>query len=1068
MALPEYAELCCQSELSFLQAPSSPEALVQQAASLGYKALAITDECSVAGVVRAWRQAQEHQLSVITGSLFRVRGKGGKPADNHNRQASAQLDTRHQSHTPTSWAFVALATSRHGYGTLCQLITQACARAPKGQYELWASDLRLLQDCLVVLLPPPASTLAGMACGAQALEHYFVGDWVVGETALLHANEPAIRQQVRTLAQCHQVPLVATGQVLMAQRSDKPLQDIMTAIRLGVPVHRCGHALAPNAEQHLRGRVRLAQLHDAPSLQQTMAIANRCQFDLGSLRYEYPQEIVPTGYSEQAYLSEQTWLGAQRRYPEGVPNHVNEQLNHELSLIAELGYAAYFLTVYDMVRFARERAILCQGRGSAANSAVCYCLGITEVDPSHGNTLFERFISRERNEPPDIDVDFEHQRREEVIQYLYQRYGRDRAALTGVQITYRPRSALRDVGKALGIDAATVDHMAKSQAWWEKSPTTDPVLSPGNPASESRVVEQWLYLARALIGKPRHRSQHPGGFVFSKGPLSQLVPIEPASMANRQVVQWDKDDLDTLGLLKVDVLALGMLTVIRRALAGAAWRRRLPQFRLQDVPRHDAATFEMISQADTVGVFQIESRAQMNMLPRLQPRVFYDLVIEVAIVRPGPIQGGMVHPYLRRRQGLEAVTYPSEAVKSVLSRTLGVPIFQEQVMKLAMVAAGFSAGQADSLRRAMAAWRRRGGLDAFQTQLIEGMQNNGYSPAFAQAVFKQIEGFGEYGFPESHAASFAWLAYVSAWLKCHEPESFLAALLNSQPMGFYSPSQLIQDARRHGVVVLPVDVQTSDWTCELVAMAKPQDQARPAVRLGFNQVKGLPERVARRVVCARQSRAFTDMDDLSRRADIGRGVLDLLASAGALDELVTHRRQGLWQAALPRAPRDLLAQVVSTSGSTTTLPPPTEGEALRMDYESLGYTLGRHPLCLIRDQLRASRWRDSQDLLTCRHGQLARACGLVTLRQRPHTAQGVMFLTLEDEHGHVNVVVQPHLIERQRQLVLHSVLLGVVGTWQTDGQVAHLLAGRLVDETSRLQYLDGLPTRMGPHRIKTG
>ena len=1032
MALPDYAELCCQSDLSFLAAASSPETLVEQAATLGYQALAITDECSVAGVVRAWQEAKQHKLHLITGSLFQATHAAGG-----------------------HWALVVLATSRHGYGTLCRLISAARARAPKGQYALLETDLAQLHECLVILLPPPASTLSGMWHGAQVLQQHFTGQWWVGDSALLHVNEPAVRQSGRELAQCFNVARVAIGQVHMARRSDKPLQDTMMAIGLSKPVQACGHSLAPNAEQHLRSRLRLAQLYDAASLEQTLLIAKQCQFDLSSLRYEYPSEIVPAGYTEQSYLVEQTWQGAQTRYSQGVPHQVATQLEHELTLIAQLGYAAYFLTVYDMVRFARGRGILCQGRGSAANSAVCYCLGITEVDPQHGNTLFERFISRERNEPPDIDVDFEHQRREEVIQYLYERYGRDRAALTAVQITYRPRSALRDVGKALGIAPALVDRLAKSQAWWEKSPNWTEVLEDADSPLEPRLAEQWLYLARALIGKPRHRSQHPGGFVFSRGPLSELVPIEPASMAQRQVVQWDKDDLDALGLLKVDVLALGMLTVIRRALAMTAWRRGLPEFRLQDVPRHDTDTFEMISQADTVGVFQIESRAQMNMLPRLQPRVFYDLVIEVAIVRPGPIQGGMVHPYLRRRQGLEAVTYPSEAVKSVLSRTLGVPIFQEQVMKLAMVAAGFSAGQADSLRRAMAAWRRRGGLEAFQTQLIEGLQRNGYTPEFAQAVFKQIEGFGEYGFPESHAASFAWLAYVSAWLKCHEPESFLAALLNSQPMGFYSPSQLIQDARRHDVVVLAVDIQASDWTCELVVT----DQPRPAVRLGLNQIKGLSEAHARRIVKARQTQPYLDMDDLSRRAELGRATLTLLANAGALDALVTHRRQGLWQAAVPRRAHDLLAPLDSSAQNVTELPAPSERDTLRMDYQSLGYTLGRHPLSFMRENLRAQRYRDSQDLQAAHHGQLVRACGLVTLRQRPHTARGVMFITLEDEHGHINVVIQPHLIDRERTLLLNSVLLGVVGTWQTDGRVAHLLAGRLVNENARLTCLDALPKR---------
>ena len=1041
MILPDYAELCCQSELSFLQGASPPEALVQQACAMGYQALAITDECSVAGVVRAWREAQGKPIQLIIGSLFRVR----------------QVDQ------PT-WAVVVLAKSRQGYGSLCQAITRACARAVKGSYVFEPEDLREIRDCLAILLPPPASELAALDIGIAALAQHFHGPWWLGDSALLHANETAIRRSILELATRHELKRVAIGQVHMAKRSDKPLQDVMTAIGQRRPVYECGWALAPNAEQHLRSRVRLAQCYDAASLTQTIEIAHLCQFELGSLRYEYPTEMVPPGYTEQAYLREQTWLGAQARYQQDIPMAIIRQLEHELDLIGDLGYAAYFLTVYDMVKFARSRGILCQGRGSAANSAVCYCLGITQVDPHHGNTLFERFISRERNEPPDIDVDFEHQRREEVIQYLYQRYGHDRAALTAVQITYRPRSALRDVGKALGVDPSVIDQVAKSQAWWDGTPNWSTSMAANASELDQRQIEQWIYLARALIGKPRHRSQHPGGFVLSRGPLSELVPIEPASMTNRYVVQWDKDDLDALGLLKVDVLALGMLTVIRRALELTAWRRRLPAFEIQDVPRHDAATFEMISRADTVGVFQIESRAQMNMLPRLKPRKFYDLVIEVAIVRPGPIQGGMVHPYLRRRQGLEAITYPSEAVKSVLERTLGVPIFQEQVMKLAMVAAGFSAGQADSLRRAMAAWRRRGGLEKFQQQLIDGLTKNGYAPEFAQAVFKQIEGFGEYGFPESHAASFAWLAYVSAWLKCHEPESFLAALLNSQPMGFYSSSQLIQDARRHAVQVLPIDVQTSRWVCSLEYAS----QERPAVRLGFNQIKGLSQAMAEQIDHARENIPFADIDDLARRTKLTAGSLTLLANAGALANLSKHRRDALWRAAVPRRPEDLLAQLPSTGSIESHLPTASEAEEIRLDYQSLGFTLGRHPLNLIRPELQAQRYRASDQLLACRHGQVVRACGLVTLRQRPHTARGVMFVTLEDEAGHVNVIVQPHLIERERHALLHAVLLGVVGTWQTDGHVHHLLAGRLMNETTRLESLGSVPSRMGPHRLLMG
>ncbi|MCD8564362.1 MAG: error-prone DNA polymerase [Burkholderiaceae bacterium] len=1046
MAPPDYAELCCQSEMSFLQGASAPEALVQQAAQLGYRALAITDECSVAGVVRAWRQARESQIQLIVGSLFRV-----------------------YCTTETCWAVVILPTSRQGYGSLCQVITNACARAAKGNYQLVTEDFGAFQDCLAILLPPPASSLMALEDGITTLKQHFGGRWWLGETVLLHANEFAICQRIRELALAHGIRRVAIGQAHMAKRSDKPLQDVMTAISHRKPVRECGPLLAPNAEQHLRSRLRLSQLYDPTSLSETLRIASQCQFELGSLRYEYPTEIVPAGYTEQAYLREQTWLGATSRYPHGIPQTVVGQLEHELDLIADLGYAAYFLTVYDMVKFARGRGILCQGRGSAANSAVCYCLGITEVDPQHGNTLFERFISRERNEPPDIDVDFEHQRREEVIQYLYQRYGRDRAALTAVQITYRPRSALRDAGKALGIDATLIDRVAKSQAWWDGSPNWSESMATNASALEPWQIEQWIYLARALIGKPRHRSQHPGGFVLARGQLSELVPIEPASMANRQVVQWDKDDLDALGLLKVDVLALGMLTVIRRALDFAAWRRGLTKFQIQDVPRHDTATFEMISQADTVGVFQIESRAQMNMLPRLKPREFYDLVIEVAIVRPGPIQGGMVHPYLRRRQGLEPITYPSEAVKSVLERTLGVPIFQEQVMKLAMVAAGFTAGQADSLRRAMAAWRRRGGLEKFQRQLIEGLLNNGYSPEFAQAVFRQIEGFGEYGFPESHAASFAWLAYVSAWLKCHEPEGFLAALLNSQPMGFYSPAQLIQDAQRHAVVVLPVDVQVSVWECVLQTTHTDSSSAqRPAVRLGLNQIKGLPEAVVKRILNAREDSQFLDMDDLAKRASLGAATLSVLANAGALVGLSSNRRQALWQASVPRRTDDLLAILATNQSICSHLPQASEAEEMQLDYQSLGYSLGRHPLSLIRSELQTQRYRRSDALLDSRHGQLVRACGLVTLRQRPHTARGVMFVTLEDEAGQVNVIVQPHLVERAKDALLHALLLGVVGTWQTDGNVHHLLAGRLLDESKRLASLGSVPSRMGPHRILMG
>lgn len=1083
IALPDYAELHCQSYFSFLQGASAPEALVERAHELGYRALALTDECSMAGVVRAHSLARQRSVKLVLGSTFAVHEEHASPG---------------QTDGIGPWRVTILATDRSGYEQLCEAISRARARAGKGSYRMYASDLEPLQNCLVIALAPPSNSLAQLQNALTWLTPRFASRLWVAQSLLLHAHQASWRSQVQRMAEQFGLPCVATGMVLMARRQDKPLQDVVTAIRLGQPVAQCGYALAPNAEQHLRSRLRLAQMYPAQWLTATIEIAERCQFSLESLRYEYPQEIVPTGYTPNVYLREQTWLGAQKRYPKAIPKAVHAQIERELGLIAELDYACYFLTVYDVVRFARQSGILCQGRGSAANSAVCYCLGITEVDPLNGNLLFERFISRERNEPPDIDVDFEHHRREEVIQYIYTRYGRDRAALTAVAITYRPRSALRDVGKALGVDAGVIDHVARSVAWWERSQALDTLHERLPVPMERAVVEQWITLSRALLGSVRHLSQHPGGFVLSQKRLSSLVPIEPASMPGRSVVQWDKDDLDTLGLMKVDVLALGMLTAIRRALAYTAWRRGLPMFRMQDIARDDRQTFEMISNADTVGVFQIESRAQMSMLPRLRPACFYDLVVEVAIVRPGPIQGGMVHPYLRRRQGLEPVTYPSPAIEKVLQRTLGVPIFQEQVMSIAMVAAGFTAGEADSLRRAMAAWRRKGGLEPFQDRLISGLLANGYDPSFARAVYQQIEGFAEYGFPESHAASFAWLAYVSAWLKCHEPEAFLAALLNSQPMGFYTPSQLIQDAQRHGVEVLPVDVQHSEWLCTLAYRSTPveADHAqRPAVRLGLNQIKGLQAQSAMRIVRARQDcptdrrddpadadvteavgnqrhqeplaatraarpyKPFQSVQDLALRAQLDRGSLEQLAAAGALASLTRHRHHAMWEVADAPRRHNLLTQAESAMKTPVDLvapsfiDPPSPIDDLVADYAQLGYTLGAHPLSYLRRALGALRYLPASELKGRWHGQLSRACGLVVMRQRPPTANGVMFVTLEDETGHVNVILYPALVERQRQLLLHARLLAVVGTWQARDNTHHLLAGRLIDETHRLVQL---------------
>ena len=1026
--LPAYAELACLTNFTFLRGASHAEELVERAAQLGYAALAITDECSLAGVVRAHVEAKARKLPLIIGSSFTL---------------SCGL------------RLVLLAQTREGYGNLSELITLARTRdAPKGEYRLAAQDLaqppashahlRGAPECLAILVPEHGMDAGKLTAQARWVATVFPGRAWLGLTLQHQSRDDLHRECVETTARLCGLPVTALGQVEMHVRSRKPLHDTLTAIRLGKPVSECGYALAANAERHLRTRLRLANLYSAAALQQTLAIARRCTFNLDELRYEYPDEIVPEGATPASYLREQTYLGAHRRFGATLPAVVAEQIEKELALIHELNYEAYFLTVYDIVRFARSQSILCQGRGSAANSAVCYCLGITEVDPARGNSLFERFISKERNEPPDIDVDFEHQRREEVIQYIYEKYGRVRAALTAVVISYRPRSVLRDTGKALGVDPAIVDAVAKAHQWWDSRGELLRGFEGCGLDPASSTARLWAALATLLLGFPRHLSQHPGGFVIARGKLSRLVPIENAAMAARSVVQWDKDDLDAMRLLKVDVLALGMLSVIRRTLDLVARRRGEP-FSMQSIPADDPATYDMICQADTVGVFQIESRAQMTMLPRLKPRKFYDLVVEVAIVRPGPIQGGMVHPYLRRRQGLEPETYPSEKVRAVLARTMGVPIFQEQVMQIAMVAAGFTGGEADELRRSMAAWRRKGGVDRFRVKLIGGLLAHGYTKDFAEAIFRQIEGFGEYGFPESHAASFALLAYVSAWLKCHEPEAFLAALLNSQPMGFYAPAQLIQDARRHRVRVLPVDICASDWDSKLVP-----DTPRPAVRLGMSLVKGMTQAAALRIEAERARQPFTSTADAARRADLSRHDLDALASADALRSLAGHRRQARWEAAAGAPARGLLRDAPIVETDAPLLTAPSEGQTVADDYRALQFTLHRHPVALLRPQLQARRFETAAMLNHYPDKRLARACGIVTVRQRPGTAKGTIFVSIEDETGPVNIVVRPELIERQRKELLGATLLGVYGTWQNVNQVRHLIAQRLVDLTPLL------------------
>ena len=1036
--LPPYSELHCLSNYSFLRGASHPEELVMRAAELGYGAIAITDECSVAGVVRAHAEAKKQKMPLLIGSSFTLRSPS--------------------SETPLS--LVVLAQTRRGYGNLCELITLGRRRAPKGEYRLAPEDiaspgepalehLKGLPECVVLLVPEYGAPFEQILAQAEWAASTFGKRCWMSLTLLHRSRDEHHKAAVMAAASHVGLNVVATGQVQMHLRSRKPLHDTLTAVRLGKSIQECGFQRAPNAEHHLRSRLRLANLYPRATLEETLEVASQCPFNLDELKYEYPDEICPEGHTPASYLRQETYSGAHWRFPKGIPPNVQEQIEHELALIGELKYESYFLTVYDIVKFARSRQILCQGRGSAANSAICYCLGITEVDPARGNNLFERFISKERNEPPDIDVDFEHQRREEVIQYIYEKYGRERAALTAVVITYRVKSTMRDIGKALGVDPMIIEAVAKSYHYWDGRHNMAARMSECGLDPSSSTAQQWLSLAERLLGFPRHMSQHPGGFVISRGPLCRLVPIENAAMAGRSIVQWDKDDIDELGLLKIDILALGMLSVIRRALEAVSQRRDEP-FELQDIPSEDPITYDMICQADTIGTFQIESRAQMSMLPRMQPRTFYDLVIEVAIVRPGPIQGGMVHPYLRRRQKQEKVDYPSEDVRKALERTLGIPIFQEQVMQVAMLAAGFTAGEADELRRSMAAWKRKGGLGKFYDKIINGMTSRGYDKSFAEQIFAQIQGFGEYGFPESHSASFALLAYASSWLKRHEPEAFLLALLNSQPMGFYSPSILVQDARRHGVEVLPADVTVSHWEARLELTGA----ERPAVRLGLNQIKGMQEDSGLRIEEARTVRPFASVPDMARRAGLNRHDLNSLAAGDALRALAGNRRVALWESVVSTPERGLLKDAQIHEQAMPQLLPPSESQDLLADFRTLGLTLGRHPLSFLRQQLTQLRFASSGQLRQQPDRRLVRACGIVTTRQRPGTSKGVVFITLEDEEGHVNLIVRPSIVARQRREVLTARLLGAYGSWQSQHGVHHLIVGRLVDLTPMLGELE--------------
>ncbi|HXE78502.1 MAG TPA: error-prone DNA polymerase [Rhodanobacter sp.] len=1019
----DYAELHCLSDFSFGRGASSARELFERAKACGYRALAITDECSLAGIVRAWQASNETGLKLIVGAEFQLED-GPKLA--------------------------LLCEDRQGYAALCRLITRGRRASEKGSYRLTREDLQDGMPGTLALWLPPAQ--ADVAHGRWLRATFGERAWLAVE---LHRgpDDAGRLRELQALGHALDLPLAASGDVHMHVRRRLALQHTLTAIRHRLPIAEAGALLFRNGERHLRRREVLAGIYPTALLQESVRIAERCTFNMGELQYDYPAELVPPGHTPTTWLRQLAEEGIRWRWPQGASAKVRQLVEDELALIASKKYEPFFLTVHDIVRYARDNGILCQGRGSAANSAVCFALGVTEVDPEVNHLLVARFISEDRDEPPDIDVDFEHERREEVIQYIYSKYGRERAALAATVICYRGRSAVRDVAKALGLPLDQVDQLSDVFArGWGDSSCAERLREQGFDP-DSPVIRRVLALTYELLGMPRHLSQHVGGFVISAAPLSVMVPVENAAMPGRTVIQWDKDDLDYMRMLKVDCLALGMLTCLRKCfgLLESGYGVAKTIAGIATVEKDDDDTYRMIQRADTVGVFQIESRAQMAMLPRHRPENFYDLVIQVAIVRPGPIQGDMVHPYLRRRNGEEAIEYPSPAFEAVLGRTLGVPLFQEQVMQLAMDAAGFTAAEADKLRRSMAAWKRHGGLEVHRDRLVQGMLKNGYTTEFATRIFEQIKGFGSYGFPESHAASFANLVYASSWLKCHYPAAFACALLNAQPMGFYAPSQIVQDVRRHRVAVRPVDVRYSNWDCTLEP--GPRGAGSRALRLGLRMVSGCSQAAAQHLVAARRQRPFSDVADLCARASLDRRQQEILADAGTLRGLGGHRHRARWAVAgvevqLP------LAGLASPTEAAVNLPLPTRAEDTRADYAHLGLSLGPHPLRQLRARLRAAHCLDGQVLRRQPPNSRVRAAGLVTSRQQPQTASGTIFVTLEDEHGPINVIVWRHVAQAQRRALLQARLLVVEGQWESVDGVSHLIARRLQDLSPLLGTLD--------------
>ena len=1038
-----YAELQVTSNFSFLHGAAHPEELVARAAKLGHQAIAITDRNTLAGVVRAHLAARETGIRLVIG---------------------ARLDFTDCA------SLLCLPTNRAAYGQLTQLITLGRRRAPKGDCHLGIGDFLARSDGQIAVIIPPSRNRPAkdFPDHLRRIVAAMPGRCYLAGQNLMEGGDQRRLATLAALADDAGAPLVATNDVHYHSPDRRDAQDIFAAIRHHVTVARAGYRLFANAERHLKPAAEMARLfrHWPEAVARTAEIARRCRFSLDELVYEYPDDEAPEGISPQEHLERLTRDGAAERYPDGVPDRIDAQIDHELALIAELGFANYFLTVHDIVRFARARGILCQGRGSAANSTVCYCLGITSVDPIQIDLLFERFISAERGEPPDIDVDFEHERREEVIQYIYGKYGRERAGLAATVIHYRARSALRETARAMGLSRDVEDVLAATASGRRAAAVNDDYIREAGLDPAEPQLAHALRLARTITGFPRHLSQHVGGFVITRGRLDTLVPVANAAMENRTTIEWDKDDLDALGILKVDILALGMLSCIRKAFT-LLERHHGRRVDLATVPQDDPAVYDMLCQADSVGVFQVESRAQMSMLPRLKPRCFYDLVIEVAIVRPGPIQGDMVHPYLRRRSGEEETDYPSAELRDVLGKTYGVPLFQEQAMKIAIVAGGFTPSEADRLRRAMATFRRLGTIHSFRDKMIDGMVARNYDRDFAERCFKQIEGFGDYGFPESHAASFALLVYVSSWLKHHYPAAFACALLNSQPMGFYAPAQLVRDAREHGVCVRPADVNFSFWDCTLEDIDGAADNPapnNPALRLGLRQIKGIRKQDAEKLIAVREAgnaRPFSDAEDLWRRSGLGPKVLERLARADAWGSAGLNRRQAQWAARrLPAAPLPLFAETgEGIHEPEVTLPVMAPGEEVSHDYASIRLSLKSHPLALLRDGLNKEGVVRTAQLGEIENGRRVTIAGLVITRQRPGTASGVIFATLEDETGSANVIVWPRMSERYRKETYTARLLVVTGELQREGLVIHVIAQKMQDRTEALYALaDGSNT----------